>query len=86
MRSKTFYPVVSKGLENCTEAKEGWKQIQDTIDSLEKFEMQRVYDHCYVSCGFHQSLSIKAWKIHMYTSAGSNWAEAGDTRFYAEGQ
>ena len=66
-------------------AKDGWKKIQDRIDSMDKWEIQRVWDHCYVSCGLNEGLSRDAWKAHLYTSAGKHFALAADVRFYASG-
>ena len=52
---------------------------------MDKWELQRVWDHCYVSCGLNEGLSRDAWKAHLYTSAGKHFALAADVRFYASG-
>ena len=85
MRSKTFYPVVAKGLESCSMAKDGWQKIQDRIDSIDHAMLENIWDHCYIKCGFEEGLSYKAWQMHLFTSSGTHWAGAGDARFYNQG-
>ena len=85
MRKESFYPVVTAALKNCPNALPAWTKIQDRIDSIDQAMLENIWDHCYIKCGWEQSLSTKEWKIHDYSGAGWHWAGAGDDRFYNQG-
>ena len=51
MRKETVYPKIAAGLEGCEKAGPAWKKVADVIDALDWFEIERVWDHCYIKCG-----------------------------------